>query len=50
MKAQAKSLETVHESLVQVTYSCNACTFVYYRVPKNKKETRVADGNFMAGR
>ena len=55
MKAQAKSLETVHESLVQVTYSCNegpgerahSCIIGYL---KTKKETRVTDGNFMAGR
>ena len=54
MKAQAKSLGTVHESLVHVAYAssegpsepAHSCIIRY----QNSKETRVADGNFVAGR
>ena len=56
MKAQAKSLGTVHESLVHVTYvsrggGVQASVHIHaLQGTKNHKETRVADGNFVAGR
>ena len=54
MKAQAKSLGTVHESLVHVTYASRGVQASVHihalQGTKNNKETRVADGNFVAGR